>query len=345
VTLEDHYIRVITPIDDTPAQKGGIKAGDMIIKINDTPVKGLSLRRAVEKMRGKPSTEVELTILRPHTNQPLKMTLTREIIKVQSVRKKVMEQHYGYLRISQFQSHTANDLIDAIKALKKETSGQLKGIILDLRNNPGGVLEASVKVSDAFLDKKKLTKNHLIVYTESRIPSSEIKEYATNGDILAGLPIVVLVNNGSASASEIVAGALQDHQRALVLGTPTFGKGSVQTVLPLKDQRGLKLTTALYYTPLGRSIQATGILPDIEVENLLLTASEHQEPSWVNLKERHLTGHLSNGSADPNEVTLPPESAEEMEEESRPLVMRDYQLNEAFNLLRGLSLTRHIPAS
>ncbi|MGD9591114.1 MAG: S41 family peptidase [Candidatus Berkiella sp.] len=346
VTMEDGYVRVISPIDDTPAQRAGLKAGDLIVRLEDTPVKGLTLKKAVEMMRGDRGTPILLTIMRKGENQPLKIKVTRDLILVKSVRTKVLDKNYGYIRISQFQTQSGEDLVNAINQLKKETNNNLKGIILDLRNNPGGILESSVKVSDAFLDKPKLGYSGMIVYTEGRLPGSEIKELAQDGDLLNGAPIVTLVNGGSASASEIVAGALQDHKRSLIVGTQTFGKGSVQTVLPLKDNHGLKLTTALYFTPSGRSIQAQGITPDIEIPDLKIPESKEQDnDSWINVKEADLQGHLDNANKEKTKeevkekLTSSESTMPTTEDAKKPLVNQDYQLNEALNLLKGLAFT------
>lgn len=360
VTMEDGFIRVISPIDDTPAQKAGIMAGDMIIRLDDTPIKGLSLRKAVELMRGAPGSKIILTILRKHENKPLKITVARDIIRVKSVKTKVMDDYYGYVRLSQFQSSTGEDMVDSLKKLRQEAKdSSLKGLILDLRNNPGGILESSIKVADAFLDRKKLKYDGLIVYTQGRLPKSEIKERAHDGDMLNGAPIVVLINGGSASASEIVAGALQDHGRAVVMGTQSFGKGSVQTVLPLKDNYGLKLTTALYFTPNGRSIQAKGISPDIIVEDLKMPSKKEDDLSQLmGLKEKDLKGHLDakkqngNTSTEPAPVELtPPEPStnnnnEDQNSDTSKLSKKedgtenDYQVNEALNLLKALAIVK-----
>lgn len=343
VTMEEGYVRVISPIDDSPAQRAGVKPGDMIVRIDDTPVKGLTLKKAVELMRGDKGAPIVLTIVRKGAEQPMKLKLLRDVIQVKSVRTKILDKHYGYIRISQFQSQTGDDLLKALTQLDKETDHHLKGIIIDLRNNPGGILESSVKVADTFLDKNKLAYKSLIVYTQGRLPGSEIKEYAHDGDQLNGAPIVILVNGGSASASEIVAGALQDHKRALVVGTQTFGKGSVQTVLPLKDNRGLKLTTALYYTPAGRSIQATGIVPDIDIPDIKLPEVKKDEnESWINIRESDLENHLANGKEKGSEAPLETkiQSEEKVEDKlsksAASLINQDYQLNEALNLLKGL---------
>lgn len=345
VTMEDGYVRVISPIDDTPASRAGLKAGDVIVRLDDAPVKGMTLKKAVEMMRGERGTNIVLTIVRKGVAQPLKMKVTRDIIQVKSIRTKVLDKNYGYVRISQFQTHSGEDLVEAINQLKKETNNTLRGLILDLRNNPGGILESSVKVSDAFLDKPKLKYNGLIVYTEGRLPGSEIKEMAHEGDILSGAPIVTLINSGSASASEIVAGALQDHKRSLIVGTQSFGKGSVQTVLPLKDNYGLKLTTALYFTPSGRSIQAKGITPDIEIPDLKIPEPKQDEnENWINVREIDLEGHLDNGSTSTEKSDSSKSSnISKAEIDNKPLVNQDYQLNEALNLLKGLVLTSPEP--
>ena len=285
VGMEDGFVKVIAPIDDTPAQRAGVQAGDLIIRLDDTPVKGLSLNDAVKIMRGKPGTTLRLTIVREGVEQPLKIDIKRDIIKVKSVKQRMLEDGFGYVRISQFQSKTAENLVDAVNELKKEAGGPLKGLVLDLRNNPGGVLNGAVAVSDAFLKKG------LIVYTEGRVNDSKLRFNATPDDILDNAPLVVLVNQGSASASEIVSGALQDHRRAIIVGNQTFGKGSVQTILPLSSGTAVKLTTARYFTPSGRSIQAEGIKPDIELDQVRVSAVEG---SFEPIKEADLSGHLSN---------------------------------------------------
>ncbi len=326
VGMEDGFVKVIAPIDDTPAQRAGIKAGDLIIRLDDTPVKGLTLNDAVKIMRGKPGTVLRLTVVRDGVDQPLKIDIKRDIIKVKSVKSRMLEHGFGYVRISQFQSKTAENMVDAIDELKKEAGGSLKGLVLDLRNNPGGVLNGAVAVSDAFLRKG------LIVYTEGRVNDSKLRFNATPDDILDTAPLVILVNQGSASASEIVSGALQDHHRAIIVGTPTFGKGSVQTILPLSNGTAVKLTTARYYTPSGRSIQAEGIKPDIELEQFSISAVES---SLDPIKEADLSRHLSNGNGkESNKQT------EGDEEEEESLAQKDYQLYEALNLLKGLAIQR-----
>jgi carboxyl-terminal processing protease len=329
VGMEDGFVKVIAPIDDTPAQRAGVQAGDLIIRLDDTPVKGLTLNDAVKIMRGKPGTVLKLTVVREGVEKPLKIDIKRDIIKVRSVKSKMLEGNFGYVRISQFQSKTAENMVDAIDKLKKEAGGTLKGMVLDLRNNPGGVLNGAVAVSDAFLKKG------LIVYTEGRVNDSKLRFNATPDDILDNAPIVVLVNQGSASASEIVSGALQDHHRAIIVGTQTFGKGSVQTILPLSNGTAVKLTTARYYTPSGRSIQAEGIVPDIELDQVRVSAVES---SFDPIKEADLSGHLSNGNGKKSGKG----SDKEAEEEEEPLAQSDYQLYEALNLLKGLSIQREL---
>jgi carboxyl-terminal processing protease len=329
VGMEDGFVKVIAPIDDTPAERAGVQAGDLIIRLDDTPVKGMSLNDAVKIMRGKPGSSIELTIVREGLDKPIKINITRDIIKVKSVRARMLDPGYGYLRISQFQSKTADYMVDAIDELIKENKGALKGLILDLRNNPGGVLNGAVAVSDAFLTKG------MIVYTEGRIADSRLRFNATPDDIIDGAPLVVLVNQGSASASEIVAGALQDHKRAIIVGAKTFGKGSVQTILPLSSDSALKLTTARYYTPSGRSIQAEGITPDIVLETIEVAQVETNiEP----LKESDLTHHLKNGNGDKSDKDkgAAKESDKSDKDKGKSLVRDDYMLYEALNLLKGL---------
>jgi carboxyl-terminal processing protease len=325
VGMEDGFVKVIAPIDDTPAQRAGVKAGDLVIRLDDTPVKGMTLSEAVKIMRGKPGTKIVLTIVRDGLDKPIEISITRDIIKVKSVKSRMLEPGYAYVRISQFQSKTADNLVDAVEELKKENDGPLTGLVLDLRNNPGGVLNGAVAVSDAFLTKG------MIVYTEGRIEDSRLRFNATPDDIINGAPIVVLVNQGSASASEIVAGALQDHKRAIIMGSRTFGKGSVQTILPLSSDSALKLTTARYYTPSGRSIQAEGIKPDIELEQLQVESIEKNiEP----LKEADLSKHLENG----NGKKKGKEKTTDEADEKQSLADDDYMLYEALNLLKGLAI-------
>ncbi len=327
VSMEDGFVKVVAPIDDTPAQRAGIRAGDLIIRIDDTPVKGMTLNEAVKLMRGKPGTKVTLTIVREGQERPLKITITRAVIKVKSVKTRLYDGSFGYVRITHFQAKTAKGLADAVDRLRRKAGGPLKGLVLDLRNNPGGVLNAAVDVADLFLEQG------LIVYTEGRVADARLRFSATPGDILEGAPIVVLVNGGSASASEIVAGALQDQRRAVVVGRKTFGKGSVQTILPLKNGAALKLTTARYFTPSGRSIQAEGIVPDIELSRLRVAKVEDEiEP----LKERHLKRHLDNGGREGEGARR--SGGERHEGDVAALASRDYELFEALNILKGLAI-------
>jgi len=332
VGMEDGFVKVISPIDDTPAQRAGVKAGDLIIKLDDTPVKGMSLNDAVKKMRGEPGTDIVLTIVRESEDKPLKITITRDVIKIKSVRSRTLEPGFGYLRISHFQAHTTEDLRKELDILKQDNNDDLKGVILDLRNNPGGVLNAAVGVSDLFLEKG------LIVYTEGRVADSQLKFNAKPGDSIKNVPIIILVNAGSASASEIVAGALQDHQRAIIMGEQTFGKGSVQTILPMSNETAVKLTTARYYTPKGRSIQASGITPDIVIDKVKLAKIEDEFIGIV--KEADLSGHLENGQNDPDAVSEEEENLDESEEEAMPLSTTDYELYEALNVLKGLAILK-----
>lgn len=323
VGMEDGFVKVISPIDDTPAAKAGIKTGDLIIKLDEKPVKGMNLGEAIELMRGPKGKEITLTIVRDGVDQPFTLVIVRDIIKVQSVRTKILEEGYGYLRIAQFQVNTGAETSKAISELKAK--GPLKGLIIDLRNNPGGVLQASVDVADTFLEEG------LIVYTKGRIDNADLSYKASPGDLTNGLPIVVLINDGSASASEIVAGALQDHRRALILGTQSFGKGSVQTVIPLDEERAIKLTTALYFTPNGRSIQAQGIKPDIEVERAEVTAIKRNGRTL----EADLQGRLENANGGKAINSKDRALADEDRDE---LFKRDNQVFEALNLLKGLNL-------
>jgi carboxyl-terminal processing protease len=340
VGMEDGLVKVISPIEDTPAYRAGIKPGDLIVKLDDTQVKGMTLNDAVKKMRGRPNTQITLTIVRKGEPQPLVVTLTRAEIQVQSVKSKVIEPGYGWVRVSQFQEKSPEDLARHIGNIFKQ--GPVKGLVLDLRNDPGGLLYGAVAISSAFLQPKAL-----VVSTDGRTEDARKKFYATNEDYLRGarddmmrnlppavktVPLVVLVNAGSASASEIVAGALQDHKRATVIGTQTFGKGSVQTIMPLGNNTAIKLTTARYYTPSGRSIQAKGITPDVIVEEPGAAASR--------VREADLSRHLGNaqekegekaGRAKPAAPTAPGEAMKPIELGSKD----DFQLQQALAFLKG----------
>lgn len=327
VGMEDGFIKVISPIDDTPAQQAGIQAGDLIIRLDDTPVKGLSLSEAVSRMRGEPGTDITLTIVREGEEKPLKIAITRDLIKVRSVKSRTLAPGFGYLRISHFQIHTAEDARVALQKLKEDNDNELQGLVIDLRNNPGGTLSGAVGVSDLFLNKG------LIVYTQGRIEDSNLRFHAKPADMLNGAPIVALVNAGSASASEIVAGALQDHQRGVVMGQRTFGKGSVQSVLTISNNAALKLTTALYYTPSGRSIQAEGIEPDIVIERVKIEAIGGEADI---IKEENLNQHLKGEENDEQDEEL--DEAALKARETQTMLEKDYALRQALNVLKGLKI-------
>jgi carboxyl-terminal processing protease len=351
VGMEDGFVKVISPIEDTPAFRAGLKSGDLIIKLDETNVKGMSLNDAVKRMRGKPNTDITLTVIRKGEAKPRIITLTRAVIQIQSVKSKALDPGYGYVRITQFQEHSAEKLAAALEKLYKENNGTLKGLVLDLRNDPGGLLNAAVAVSAAFLPQ-----NALVVYTDGRTEDSKMRlyaspEYYTRGgrdDVIKKLPagvktvpMVVLVNGGSASASEIVAGALQDHKRAIIMGTQTFGKGSVQTILPLGNNTAIKLTTARYFTPNGRSIQAKGIIPDIVVEEATIAEAD----PGLRMREADLERHLTNPTdkEEPSKAAAPaPKDGDaDAKKSAAPLEFgskTDYQLNQAINLLKGLQI-------
>jgi carboxyl-terminal processing protease len=332
VGQEDGFLKVIAPIDDTPAQRAGIRAGDLIIRLDDVSVKGMPLSDAIQRMRGKPNTAIILTIVREGVRKPLKIKLIREVIQVRSVKSRLLEPGFGYLRITQFQAKTAQNLRQALQDIEQQNKGPLRGVVLDLRNNPGGVLNGAVDVADDFLEEGA------IVQTKGRGNGSDQSFKATPGDLLKGAPLVVLVNGGSASASEIVAGALQDHRRALILGERTFGKGSVQTILPLGNGTAVKLTTARYYTPNGRSIQAEGIEPDIKLKPFKVAAGAENADS-DSVKEADLTNHLRNDGKVPDD-SVPVESLPDTRAVGAEgdLAQNDYPLYEALNLLKGMTL-------
>jgi len=328
VGMENGFVKVISPIDDTPAKRAGVRSGDLIIRLDGKPIKGMTLDDAVKLMRGKPGTDITLTIVRDGVDKPLQIVVTRDVIKTVSVKHRMLDPGFGYVRLSQFQARTPEDMLTGIGAMKRQAGGSLKGLIIDLRDNPGGVLNAAVAISDAFLTAGT------IVYTEGRIRDSQLRFKAAPDDVLEGAPIVVLVNEGSASASEIVAGALQDHKRAVIMGQQTFGKGSVQTIVPVNDTTAVKLTTARYFTPNGRSIQAEGIVPDIELENVLLTRGE-EGPARI--KESDLAGHLDNGDDEDTDSKRKGGGHGAGEDDEQAT---DYALNEALNLLKGLAILR-----
>ena len=354
VGMEDGFVKVVSPIEDTPAFRAGIKSGDLIIKLDETPVKGMSLNDAVKRMRGKPKTAIKITILRKGEAKPLEFTLVRDVVRVQSVKSKVIEPGYGYLRVAQFQEQTGENMVRHLNTLYKD--GQLKGLVLDLRNDPGGLLNGAVGISAAFLPSKAI-----VVTTDGRTEDAKRKFLASTEDYLRGgrddylknlpaavktVPMVVLVNGGSASASEIVAGALQDHKRAVIMGTQTFGKGSVQTIMPLGNNTAIKLTTARYYTPSGRSIQAKGITPDVIVD-------EPGADARPSLREADLDKHLINdkdkaaaGAAKAKPAAQPngkPKGEAGDDAPAKPIEFgseKDFQLSQAVNMLKGLQIVQ-----
>ncbi|OGT00453.1 MAG: peptidase S41 [Gallionellales bacterium RIFCSPLOWO2_12_FULL_59_22] len=354
VSMEDGLVKVVSPIEDTPAYRAGIRSGDLIVKLDDTLVKGMTLGDAVKRMRGKPGTKIVLTIVRKDESKPLTISLERATIKVQSVKSKLVDPGYGFIRITQFQEQTGENLATALDSLIKQNKEPLKGLVLDLRNDPGGLLTGAVGVSSAFL-----AQNALVVYTEGRTEDAKMRLTASPENYLRGsgkndylkdlpdsvksVPLVVLVNGGSASASEIVAGALQDHKRAVIMGTQTFGKGSVQSILPLGNNTAIKLTTARYYTPGGRSIQAKGIVPDILVED---PATAGQDKAF-RLREADLDKHLANGqspeekpgAAGKDAPTAPATNGDGAKHVPAEFGSKnDYQLSQALNLLKGMQI-------
>ncbi len=354
VGMEDGLVKVVSPIEDTPAFHAGIKTGDLIIKLDDTMVKGMTLNDAVKRMRGKPGSKITLTILRKDVPKPLTFTLVRAVIKVQSVKSKLVDSGYGFVRITQFQEQTSENLATALEKMVKENGGPLNGLVLDLRNDPGGLLTSAVGVSATFLPK-----DALVVYTEGRTADAKMRLTASPANYVRGhgqsdylsklpdsiksVPLVVLVNSGSASASEIVAGALQDHKRAVIMGTQTFGKGSVQTILPLGNNTAIKLTTARYFTPGGRSIQAKGIVPDIVVEDPNTDGHD-----FLRLREADLDKHLINNKPsedkpDTSKSKLAPPATNGEPTKFVPTEFgskSDYQLTQALNLLKGMQILK-----
>lgn len=362
VGMEDGFVKVVSPIEDTPAFKAGVKPGDLIIKLDDTPVKGMTLNDAVKRMRGKPGSPIKLTIVRKGVDKPIVLTLTRAVIKIRSVKSKLLENGYGYVRVTQFQEHTGELLAEALDNLYKDNKAPLKGLILDLRNDPGGLLNGAVAVAAAFVKP-----DSLVVYTDGRTEDAKMRLTASPEnylrpmqlDYLKGLPegvkqvpMVVLVNGGSASASEIVAGALQDDKRAVIMGTRTFGKGSVQTILPIGNGTAIKLTTARYFTPSGRSIQAKGIEPDIVVEDPTMPSDDQ----GLGIREADLEHHLSNPNggdaapaSKPDEMIIKAPAADRPSpdgKDKKPVPLEpgeivsknDFQVNQALNLLKGLQI-------
>jgi carboxyl-terminal processing protease len=324
VSIENGFIKIISPMDDSPAARAGIQPGDLIIKLDDTPARDVTLGDTSDLLRGEPGTSITLTILREGIAEPFEVTITREIIQARSIRYRELEPGYGYIRIGQFAANTGTEVVNALDKLHASEK-PLVGIVLDLRNNPGGVLQAGVDVVDAFITEG------LIVYTEGRVENSDMRFEATPADPSKGVPLAVLINEGSASASEIVAGALQDHQRAIIMGTQSFGKGSVQTVLPLTNDRAIKLTTSLYYTPNGRSIQARGIIPDISIDRGQVTKIPQSLAAY---READLTGHLETEPGEEGATTPPTALTPDQ------VLVEDYQLNEALNVLKGLNILK-----
>jgi carboxyl-terminal processing protease len=383
VGTEDGFVKVVAPIEDTPAYRAGVQAGDLIIKLDEVSLKGISLSDAVKKMRGKPNTDVKLTILRKNEQQPLEIIVRRDVIRVKSVKARMLEPGYGLIRITQFQEHTGENLVTAVNDLYKQSNGEMKGLVLDLRLNPGGLLNSAVAVSAAFLPK-----NALVVYTDGRTDDAKMRLTASKENYVRGafkedflaklpasvktVPMVVLVNGASASASEIVAGALQDHHRATILGTQTFGKGSVQTILPLPNNQAVKLTTARYYTPGGRSIQAKGISPDIVVDDaadarVLLREADLQH--HLSVEDDKSAGDASGKAAKPTEkmiavpaagksatATVPaktavaakdPKDAKDAPKDpnAKDAKKEDLQLSAALNHLKGLPVLAAVTAA
>ena len=329
-------LKVISPIENSPATCAGIKSNDYIVKINDQLVQNMSLPEAMGRIKGKKDTIVKLTILRKNVSKPLIFSIQREPIHLVNVKSKMLEPGYGYVRILFFQNTVEKQLYNAVNKLKKKSQGHLKGLVLDLRNNPGGLLDISAKVADIFLDASKIHQYHdLIVYTKGRFPSADIQIKATPGDIIPGTPMIVLINGGSASASEIVAGALQDYKRGIIMGTPSFGKGSVQTVLPIGKDDAVKLTTALYYTPANHEIQAKGIIPNVAIPEFSITSPK----SELTLDEADFQNHLPNNSTILNKANRSTiEEERSLLQSQLQLAKSDYQLYEALMMLQGLQV-------
>ncbi len=328
ITIREGILTVVSPIEGTPAYRVGIKSGDKIVKIEDEFTKDMTLMQAVKKMRGPKGSKITISVKREEVADLLKFTIIRDTIRIKSVRSRTLEEGYVYVRIAQFQERTDRDLQKVIEKLESEKGG-IKGLVLDLRNNPGGLLVQAVRVTDVFLD------SGLIVYTEGRLESQKQKYFARKDGSWTEFPVVVLVNGGSASASEIVAGALQDHKRAVILGTKSFGKGSVQTILPLDDHSALRLTTARYFTPEGRSIQATGIIPDIIIENLPVQEAKAAKKRRPSLREENLPGHLENQQKGKDKEKSAPQQREDS-------IEKDAQLKRALELLKGWDVFKQL---
>ena len=328
ISLRDGVLTIVAPIEDTPASRAGLKSGDHILKIEDEYTKGMEIMEAVQQMRGLPGTSITITIMRSAFEKPQPFTLEREVIKVKSVKFKTLDDGFGYVRLTQFQEHSGEDLGKALDRLREENGGSLQGLVLDLRNNPGGLLDQAVEVSDQFLSEG------LIVYTEGREDDAKMEFSAMRSGTEPNYPIVVLINGGSASASEIVAGALQDQGRAVIMGLQSFGKGSVQTIIPLSDDSGLRLTTAKYYTPNGTSIQARGIIPDVEVLQSEIRAVQE----FDHFREKDLKNHFDTEghgeSSTEKDAILPDEET-----------LNDFQLMRALDLLKGWKIFQGMKAA
>ena len=343
ISVKEGVLTVISPIEDTPAFKAGIKAGDMILKIDDKFTKDLNINDAVKRMRGQKGSKVVLTIMRDGFDKPKEFPLVRDIIQVKSVRFNLMDGGYGYVRIAQFQEKTDDDLAKALKSMKDEYKNELNGLVLDLRNDPGGLLDQAVKVAEHFVQD-----GQMIVYTEGREKDSKMQFTARKGGKEPNYPIVVVINGGSASASEIVAGALQDHKRAIIIGTQSFGKGSVQTIIPLSDDSGLRLTTARYYTPKGRSIQAKGITPDITVEADELSKAAGGKKDSMHLREKDLENHFESADKsgetgvkkDEKKIDKKDDKTEKIPQKLEENLKNDYQVLRALDLLKGWELIK-----
>jgi carboxyl-terminal processing protease len=328
ITVRDGILTIVSPIEDTPAFRAGLMAGDQILKIEDRFTKDMGVMDAVKLMRGPRGSKIAITIMRDSFDKPREFVLMRELIKVKSIKARTLEDGFGYVRVAQFQERTADDLTRALDKLREENGGNLRGLILDMRNNPGGLLDQAVKVADVFLAEG------LIVYTEGREEGMQMRFAATEKGTEPSYPLVAIINGGSASASEIVAGALQDHGRAVVMGTQSFGKGSVQTIIPLSDSSGLRLTTARYYTPKGTSIQARGITPDIEVRPM-----EVKEPAeGGHFREADLRNHFENPERNDKEAPPQPESHFHPDNDDQS----DYQLMRALDLLKGWEILQKV---
>jgi len=339
LTSENGALRVISPLEGTPAFRAGIKANDLIIKIDGKLVQNMTLTEAVKHIKGPKGTKVSLTIIRKGDKSPRVLSITRDIVKLVTVKKKMLENGFGYVRITFFQGPVDKSLRKYIRQLKAQANGKLKGFILDLRSNPGGLLDVSAKVADTFLDPNRTKKyKNLIVYTEGRIKGSDVRLKASPSDMIPGVPLVVLINGGSASASEIVAGALQDYKRAIIMGSRSFGKGSVQTILPIGDNSAIKLTTALYVTPAGRVIQAQGIMPDVTVPDLKV--SEKNIKGLIDLDESDYRNHLNNKSTTKRDVAKIKQLKEQRKKELA-LAKDDYQMYEALMMLKGMHAVQY----